>query len=58
MSTDRSVSLSSTRAPITADPSGDRSSDVALALVTTIAPCAAAVRATVTVYRASSTCAS
>jgi hypothetical protein len=53
----RPVSSSLTRAPATR-PDSERRTDTALARVTITAPCAAAVRATVIVYRASSTCAS
>ena len=52
----RPLSSSRTRAPTTRAPS--RSSETALARVSTVAPCRTAVRATVTVYRASSTWAS
>ena len=54
----RPDSSSCTRAPVTCFPSGPRSSWRALTRVAIRAPCAAAVRATVSVYRASSVCAS
>ncbi len=57
-SSERPVSSSRTRAPVTRTPSGPRTRETALTRVATTAPCAAAVRATVSVYRASSTCAS
>ena len=49
------VSSLRTRAPVTRSPSGERSSPTALTRVAITAPCAAAVRATVSVCRASST---
>ena len=52
----RPVCSSRTTAPLTTPPS--RSTDTALTRVAITAPCAAAVRATVSVYLASSTCAS